>query len=97
MLNPSVVVGEVSASRFDRISPKESSSGANSVAERAGLNMTAKRNIIGFEVLIPATEEYYLLECDAVCGTISLKFRRKVLLPSSMPKSKPKKQTQAAS
>jgi hypothetical protein len=97
MFNPSVVVGEVSASRLDRISPDESSSGVNSVAERAGLNMTAKRNVVGFEVLTAATEEYYLLECDVVSGRISLKFRRKVLLPSSMSRSKPNKQTQAAS
>jgi hypothetical protein len=75
--------------------------GANRVddaaVERAGLNVTAKRNVVEFEVFTAATEEYCFLESDAVSDGISLKFRSKVLPPSSMSKNKPNKQTQAAS
>jgi hypothetical protein len=59
MLDPRVHVGEVSASCFDRISPEKNSSDVNGVdgmaAERHGLNMKAKRNVVALEVLTVAT------------------------------------------
>jgi hypothetical protein len=57
--DPTVHVAEVSASRFDHISPEENSSHAKGIdgleAVRDGLNMKAKRNVVGLEVLLVVT------------------------------------------